>query len=272
LSQKPPQTMSQQRIRRRGNHPTGTRPSRTSIGPRLALLALFVIAIMAFFYVDADRHLTFEALKNNRDRLLAYTQEHYVFSVLTFIGLYILQSTLSLPGSIIFTLAGGLLFGVVLGTLYDVTACTIGATLGFLSSRYVFRDWLLRRFGERLRGFQEGFKKDGFTYLLSLRLTPILPYFLINLLSGLTTIRVRSFVLATLLGSIPITFIYANAGQQIGSVNELGDIATPGVVGSLSLIGMLAVASGLYRFKKSRATAGHGAHSSAPATTDRRSA
>jgi uncharacterized membrane protein YdjX (TVP38/TMEM64 family) len=246
--------------------------SRTSIWPRLALLGVFALAITAFFYFDADRHLTFEALKNNRDRLLAYTQQHYVSSVLTFIGLYILQSTLSLPGSIIFTLAGGLLFGVILGTLYDVVACTIGATLGFLSSRYIFRDWLLRRCGERLRGFQEGFKKDGFSYLLSLRLMPILPYFLINLLSGLTTIRVRSFVLATLLGSIPITFIYANAGQQIGSVNELGDIATPGVVGSLALIGMLAVASALYRFKKNGAIKSHSPRSSSHATTDRRSA
>jgi uncharacterized membrane protein YdjX (TVP38/TMEM64 family) len=214
---------------------------------KLILGACLIGAIALFFAFDGGQYLSLESLKANRDRLHAYTERHYVLAVGSFIGLYILQTALSLPGSLMFTLAGGLLFGAVLGTVYDIIGGTIGATLAFLTSRYLFRDWVEQRLRTRLQQVREGFRRNGFCYLLSLRLMPVFPFFIVNLLSGLTPIRVRTFVLATVAGSIPVTFVYANAGRQIGEIQDVGDILSPVVLGSLALLGVLALVPVLLR-------------------------
>jgi uncharacterized membrane protein YdjX (TVP38/TMEM64 family) len=215
--------------------------SKTVPWGKVLLGGLFALALGLFVYFDGQQYLSLHSLKANRDRLLAYTEQHYFLSVGAFIGLYILQTALSLPGSLVFTLAGGLLFGVVLGSVYDIIAGTIGATLAFLASRYLFHDWVKRRLGGRLRQVRAGFRDNGFCYLLSLRLMPIFPFFIINLLSGLTPIAVRTFALATIVGSIPVTLVYANAGRQLGEIQEVSDIMSPGVMASLAALGLAAL-------------------------------
>ncbi len=217
-----------------------------SVG-RLIVTLLVAIALIGFFYFDLDRFLSLEALKANRDHLFAYTQQHYATAVVLFIALYCLQTTLSLPGAALFTLTGGFLFGPLAGTLYANLGATSGAVLAFLVARYLLRDWVETKFGHRLKPFQEGFANNAFGYLLSLRLIPIFPFFVINLLSGLTRIRLGSFIAATAIGIIPASFVYAYAGRQLGTINSLREIASPQVLLAFTLLGLLALFPTLYR-------------------------
>lgn len=221
-------------------------PASSPVG-RVIVLGLFALAVGAFFVFDLKQYLSLEALKANRDSLLAYTDAHYATSVATFILLYCLQTAFSLPGAAIFTLAGGFLFGSFVGTLYVNVAATSGATLAFLAARYLLRDWVERKFGDRLGPIQEGFAKNALSYLLTLRLVPLFPFFLVNLVSGLTRIRVGTYVLATAVGIIPGSFVFANAGRQLGSINALGEIASPRVLGAFALLGLLALVPIAYR-------------------------
>src|SRR5207245_555178 len=164
---------------------------------KIVVVALFALAVGAFFYFDLKQYLSLEALKANRDSLLAYTEDHYTKSVVIFILLYCLQTAFSLPGAAIFTVAGGFLFGSFLGTLYTNIAATSGATLAFLAARYLLRDWVEQKFGDRLGPIQEGFAKNAFSYLITLRLVPLFPFFLVNLVSGFTRCQLGTFVAAT---------------------------------------------------------------------------
>lgn len=222
-------------------------PSPASVSGKVALFVLAACAIGGFFYFDLHRYVSLETLKANRDALLGFTQANYAASVIAFIALYCLQTSLSLPGATLFTLAGGFLFGSVIGMLYVNIAATLGATLGFLAARYLLRDWVEQRFGARLATLQEGFARNGFSYLLTLRLVPLFPFFLVNLVSGLTRVRVGTFVAATSLGIIPGSFVYANAGRQLGTINSLGEIASPQVLGAFALLGLLALAPLVHR-------------------------
>lgn len=214
---------------------------------KFVVLGLFALAIGAFFYFDLKQYLSLDALKANRDSLLAYTDTHYTTAVAAFILLYCVQTAFSLPGAAIFTLAGGFLFGSFVGTLYVNIAATAGATLAFLAARYLLRDWVERKFGDRLGPIQEGFAKNAFSYLITLRLVPIFPFFLVNLVPGLTRIKVGTYGLATAVGIIPGSFVYANAGRQLGTINSLGEIASPRVLGAFALLGLLALVPILYR-------------------------
>lgn len=221
-------------------------PASSPVG-KYIVLGLFALALGAFFYFDLTQYLSLEALKANRDSLLAYTDTHYATAVALFMGAYILQTAFSLPGAAIFTLAGGFLFGSFVGTLYANLAATAGATLAFLAARYLLRDWVERKFGDRLAPIQDGFARNAFSYLMTLRLIPVFPFFLINLVSGLTRIRLGTYVLATAIGIIPGSFVYANAGRQLGTINSLGEIASPRVLGAFALLGVLAFVPILYR-------------------------
>lgn len=214
---------------------------------KVLLLAAIAAVVILFFALDLDRWITFDALKHNRDALLRYTHEHYTLAVLAYIAAYCLQTALSLPGALIFTLAGGFLFGAVPGTLYVNLAATSGATLAFLAARYLLRDTVERRFGTRLRAIQDGVGHDAFNYLLTLRLLPVVPFFLVNLAAGLTHIPLRTYVAATAIGIIPASFAYAYAGRRLGAIESAHDLVSPGVLASLALLGLLALAPVLYR-------------------------
>lgn len=208
------------------------------------ILALVIgLAIGAFFYFDLGRFLSLDALKDNRDHLLAFTDANYVAAVGVFIAAYAIVTGLSLPGAIILTLAGGFTFGAVQGTVF----VNLGATFAFFTARYVLRDTVEQKFGTSLRPFQEGFAKNAFSYLLTLRLIPLFPFFAVNLVSGLTRVRAGTYIGATALGIIPGSFVYAYAGRQLGTINSLKEIASPNVIGAFVLLGLLALIPVVYK-------------------------
>jgi len=219
---------------------------------KLAVAAVFAAALGAFYYFDLKQYLSLEALKSNRDSLLAYTELHYGAAVGLYIGMYVLQTAFSLPGAAIMTLAGGFLFGSLLGTLYVNVGATTGATLAFLAARYLLRDWVEKQFGDRLGPIQEGFAKNAFSYLMTLRLIPLFPFFLVNLVSGLTRVSLGTYMAATAVGIIPGSFVFAYAGRQLGTINSLGEIASPRVLLAFTLLGLLALVPIIYRKLSSR--------------------
>ncbi|MDF0645840.1 MAG: TVP38/TMEM64 family protein [Nitrospira sp.] len=214
-------------------------PVSTSITGKVLLAGLFLVAISAFYLFDLKTYLSLDLLKANRDRLLAFTEKHYVTAVVLFILTYIAQTAFSLPGATLMTLTGGFLFDSVPAALYVNIGATIGATLAFLSARYLLRDWVERRFGHRLGAFQEGFARNAFTYLLTLRLIPLFPFFLVNLLSGLTRVSALTYVAATALGIIPGSLVYTFAGRQLGTINSLGELASPRLLLAFTALGLL---------------------------------
>jgi uncharacterized membrane protein YdjX (TVP38/TMEM64 family) len=218
-----------------------------STAGKLLIAVIIVLAIGAFFYFDFGRFLSLTALKENRDSLLAFTDAHFGAAVGIFILTYVLVAGLSLPGAVILTLAGGFLFGGILATLFINIGATTGATLAFLSARYMLRDTVEQKFGKSLGPFQEGFAKNAFSYLLTLRLIPLFPFFVVNLVSGLTRVSVGTYVAATALGIIPGSFVYAYAGRQLGTINALKEIASPNVIGAFVLLGLLALVPVVYK-------------------------
>jgi len=224
---------------------TATRGSLSS--GKIVLALLLAVGIGAFFYFDLGQYLSLEAIKQNRDDLLAYTESNYGFAVALFVLIYIVQTAFSLPGGAILTLAGGFLFGSLLGTIYVNIGATSGATLAFLAARYLLRDWVEHKFGNRLEPIQAGFAKNAFSYLMTLRLIPAFPFFLVNLVSGLTRVNLGTYVIATAVGIIPGSFVFAYAGRQLGTINSLGEIASPPVLLAFTLLGLLALLPTIYR-------------------------
>ena len=212
-----------------------------TLAGKIVIALVFAAAIAAFFYFDLKQYVTLESLKAHRDELLNYTRAHFVTAVLIFAAIYLLQTTFSLPGGALLTVTGGFLFGSFLGTLIVIIPATLGATLAFLAARYLLRDWVERKFGDRLKTIQKGFAKNSFSYLLTLRLIPLFPFFLVNLVSGLTRISLGTYLAATALGIIPGSFVFANAGRQLGSINSLSEILSPRVLGAFGLLGLFAL-------------------------------
>ena len=214
---------------------------------KILILGILGLGLGAFFYFDVGQYFSLEALKANRDDLLAYTNANFAVAVILYVAVYILQTGFSLPGGALMTLTGGFLFGSVLGTIFVNIGATTGATLAFLAARYVLRDWVERKFGKRIEPIQVGFAQNAFSYLLTLRLIPAFPFFLVNLVSGLTRIPLGTYVIATSIGIIPGSFVYAFAGRQLGSINSLAEIASPPVLLAFTFLGLLALVPIVHR-------------------------
>jgi uncharacterized membrane protein YdjX (TVP38/TMEM64 family) len=210
------------------------------------LLLSAAVAVAFFFWFDLGRFLTLEALKANRQNLLAFYADHKVITVLGFMTIYIVQTVLSLPGAALLSLAAGAIFGAILGTLYASVAATIGATLAFLVSRYLLRDLVLSKFGRKLEGMNRELESRGLSYLLFLRLVPLFPFFLVNLAAGLTRLPLRTFFFGTMFGIIPGGFVFVNAGASLATIDSLAGIASPRVLFSLALLGLFALIPVLY--------------------------
>ena len=226
---------------------TDTAESPQSSTGKIITGIIFLLGIGAFVYFDLGQYLSLDALKANRDLLLNYTESNYGLAVAIFILVYILQTTFSLPGGAILTLTGGFLFGSLMGTVFVNIGATAGATLAFLAARYLLRDWVENKFGDRLGPIQAGFAQNAFSYLMTLRLIPAFPFFLVNLVSGLTRVNLGTYMVATSLGIIPGSFVFAFAGRQLGSINSLSEIASPSVLLAFSLLGLLALMPIAYR-------------------------
>ena len=214
---------------------------------QIVLLVVFLLLIVLLRFSPLGSVLTFDNLTRHRDELAAAVRGDYALSVLLFIGAYILVTALSMPGAAVLTLAGGFLFGTVFTTIFVNIGATAGASLAFLSARYLLGDRLQDRYGGQLRRFNEELGKNGANYLLTLRFIPIFPFFLINFLAGLTRMPFRTFLWTTALGIIPGTAVYAFAGRQIGSINAPSEILSPKVFAAFGALAIFALIPVLWK-------------------------
>ncbi len=219
---------------------------------KIWIVAVILILGALFFYFDLGKYLTLASLKENRQALLEFYEHHQTSMVAIFIAVYVLQTALSLPGAAVLSLAAGAIFGAVMGTIYTNIAATTGATLAFLVSRYLFRDVILNKFGPRLEKMNTELEARGLNYLLFLRLVPLFPFFLINLGAGLTKLPLRTFFFGTLIGIIPGSFVFCNAGASLATITSMSEIASPRVLGSFALLGLFALIPALYQKFKSK--------------------
>ncbi|MEJ7745535.1 MAG: FAD-dependent oxidoreductase [Luteimonas sp.] len=211
--------------------------------PKVALrwivAILLVLAAIVLWRSGLLAELSLDGLKARQDALQAWTGNHQWLAAGAFFAVYVVATGLSLPGAAILTLAAGAVFGLLEGTVLVSFASSIGATLAFLASRFVLRDALQARYKERLARFDEGIARDGAFYLFSLRLVPVVPFFLVNLLAGLTALKTRQFYLVSQAGMLPGTIAYVYAGTQLARIQSPSDVLSPSLIGAFALLGLL---------------------------------
>jgi len=206
--------------------------------PKISLLVVFAVVVGLFFVFDLSQYFTLQFVQSQRQSFIDYYQQHQLLTIAVYMLIYIAVTALSLPGATIMTLAGGGVFGLVNGAIIISFASTIGATVAFLMSRYVLRDSIQNKFGDKLAAVNEGIQKDGAFYLFTLRLLPIFPFFLINLLMGITSISSARFYWVSQLGMLPGTLVYVNAGDQLASITSVSGILSPSLILSFALLGL----------------------------------
>jgi uncharacterized membrane protein YdjX (TVP38/TMEM64 family) len=221
---------------------------------KIAVFAVLLLLVGLFFYFDLGRYLSLEYLKQSQVRFQQLYEQHRIAVLGSYMVIYVLVTALSLPGAAVMTLAGGGLFGLVTGTLAVSFASTIGATCACLASRFFLRDWVQNKFGEKLHTVNEGIEKEGAFYLFSLRLIPIFPFFIINLLMGLTTMPIRTYFWVSQLGMLPATIVYVNAGNELAKIDSLTGILSPSLIASFAVLGLfpLTVKKLMGRYRQSR--------------------
>jgi uncharacterized membrane protein YdjX (TVP38/TMEM64 family) len=205
---------------------------------KIVIACVIVLGIVAFRYFNLGQYLTLEYLKASQDRFQALYLEHRLLVIASYMAIYIAVTALSLPGAVVLTLAGGGLFGLIVGTVVVSFASTIGATLACLVSRFFLRDWVQSRFGDKLTTINNGIEKEGPFYLFSLRLVPIFPFFVINLLMGLTGMRLFTFYWVSQIGMFAGTIVFVNAGKELAKIDSLSGIMSPGLIGSFVVLGL----------------------------------
>jgi uncharacterized membrane protein YdjX (TVP38/TMEM64 family) len=208
---------------------------------RYAVLGLFAAGLAAFFALGGHEWLRFETLREHRDELLAYTRANRGTALAAAFVAYVVIVALSVPGATIASLTVGFLFGRWTGTLLIAAAATLGATLVFLAARHLFADAARRRMGPRARRVAEGFERDAVSYLLFLRLVPVFPFWLANLIPAFTPVRTRTYAAATAVGILPGTFVFANLGESLGRIQSADQLLSPQVLTALALLGLLAL-------------------------------
>lgn len=221
-------------------------------------LTIIILAIAAFFILDLQHYLSFEFLKQNQQALITWRNNNFITSIMIFMLTYIIIVTLSIPGATIATLAGGFLFGPITGTILVVISATIGACFIFLATRYALGDTLAKKAGPWLEKLKAGLEKNAFNYLLTLRLIPLFPFWVLNIAPALLNMRLRAFFLATLIGIIPGSAVYVSVGNGLSTIFEsgtspnLGIIFTPQILIPLLALAALAILPIIYkRIKKS---------------------
>jgi uncharacterized membrane protein YdjX (TVP38/TMEM64 family) len=214
---------------------------------------LLAAGLMAFFALDLHRYISFDTLRQHRDALHAWADTHPVLAPLAFMGIYLVFVAISLPGAEVLSMTGGLLFGVVWGTVYIVISATLGATLLFLMAKTTLSDDLPAKAGPWLRRMQAGFQDNALSYLLVLRLIPLVPFFIMNLVPAFLGVSWQTYVLGTFIGIIPGTFVYASVGAGLDSFFVAGgdfstqDILTPHILTALTGLAVLAIMPVLYK-------------------------
>jgi len=210
---------------------------------RVLLGLVVVLIVLGVYWFDLYQYLTLEFYREQHEALDKLVNNNLVLAVGVFFAVYVSATAISLPVAGVIMLVAGALFGVVLGSIVISVSSTVGATLAFLLSRVLFQDFVDRHFPKATEAINAGIVRDGPYYLFSIRLVPLFPYFVINLAMGLTHIRVWTFAWVTQLGLLPITVILANAGEQVALIKSPGDIMSPTLVGSLTLVGLFPLIS-----------------------------
>jgi uncharacterized membrane protein YdjX (TVP38/TMEM64 family) len=205
---------------------------------KILILILISAAIAVFFFFDLQRYLAFEYLKSGQQAFQSYYIEHKLFTIAVYMLMYITVAALSLPGAAVMTLAGGALFGFWIGLVLVSFASTIGATLAFLVSRFLLKDYVQNKFRDKLKAVNDGIEKEGAFYLFTLRLVPLFPFFIINIVMGLTPVRTAVFYIVSQVGMLPGTIVYVNAGTQLAKIESVKGILSPGLILSFALLGI----------------------------------
>ncbi len=205
---------------------------------RKLVISVIVVLVAAFFFFDLGRFFSLEFLKSEQAALADLYAARPIMVIAAFFLIYIVVTALSLPGAAILTLAGGAQFGLLLGLVIVSFASTIGATLAFLVSRYLLRDTIESRFGDKIRTFNDNIDKDGAFYLFTVRLVPIFPFFLVNLVMGLTRLKTGVFYIVSQIGMLAGTAVFVNAGTQLAKIDSLSGILSPGLIFSFALLGI----------------------------------
>ena len=224
------------------------------IAKKIAVITAVVVLVVIFKVLGLEQYFTLSYVKASQAKLAVLYADHRLMVISAYIVLYILVTSLSLPGAAIMTLAGGALFGLVIGTIAVSFASTIGATLACFVSRFVLRDWVQERFGDKLKEVNEGITREGSFYLFTLRLIPIFPFWLINLVMGLTKMPLKTFYWVSQVGMLAGTIVYVNAGKELAKINSISGILSPGLIISFVLLGLFPIATkkllSLYKSKK----------------------
>jgi uncharacterized membrane protein YdjX (TVP38/TMEM64 family) len=208
---------------------------------RIIIVAAIIIAVILFKFLGLGQYLSLDYLKASQDKFTQIYASHRLLVIATYMGIYILVTALSLPGAAVMTLAGGAMFGFWVGVLVVSFSSTIGATLASFVARFLLRDWVQNRFGEKLSRINQGIEKEGAFYLFSLRLVPIFPFFVINLAMGLTPMKLWTFYWVSQIGMFPGTMVYVNAGKELGRIESLSGILSPGLIISFVILGLFPI-------------------------------
>lgn len=208
---------------------------------KIIILLVIAALIVAFKVFNLGQYFTLSYIKDSQENFQLLYNEHRAAVIAGFMAVYILVTSLSLPGAAIMTLAGGALFGLGVGLIIVSFASTIGATLACFVSRFILRDWIQGKFGDKLKTINEGIEKEGSFYLFTLRLIPIFPFWLINLVMGLTKMPLLTFYWVSQLGMLAGTIVYVNAGKELGKIESLSGILSPTLIFSFVLLGLFPI-------------------------------
>ena len=226
----------------------------TKAKQRIAIITGVIILIVVFKVFELDRFLSLSYLKSSRESFAGLYAEHRVMVIGAYMLIYVLVTALSLPGAAVLTLAGGALFGLLAGTVIISFASTIGATLACFFSRFLLRDWVQKKFGDKLKTINQGIEKEGAFYLFTMRLIPAFPFFVINLVMGLTRMRLFTFYWVSQVGMLAGTIVYVNAGKELAKIDSLSGILSPGLIISFVILGLFPITvkklMGWYRSRK----------------------
>jgi len=208
---------------------------------KVFLIFLFLFCVSLFFYLGGPKYISFEYFSERRGQLLALYQQNPILFLMGYFLIYLVTAALSLPGAVVLTIFAGGIFGLLVGLLVVSFASTLGATLAFLSSRFLFKESMEKRFSGVLQDFLRKFETDGIAYLFFLRLVPAFPFFLVNLVCGVTRLPVFTFYWVSQIGMLPGTILYVNAGKEVGSLTSVAGILSPSILISFILLGVFPI-------------------------------
>jgi len=208
---------------------------------KITIILIVIGLIAAFRIFHLDNYLSLSYVKESRDKFEMLFVENRVAVIAVYVAIYLLVTTLSLPGAAVLGLAAGSLFGLLTGTVVVSFASSIGATLACAVSRFILRDWVQKKFGDRLKTVNEGIEKEGAFYLFTLRLIPIFPFWLINLIMGITKMPLKTYYWVSQVGMLPGTIIFVNAGKEIAKIDSLSGVLSPGLILSFVLLGLFPI-------------------------------